>query len=157
MRHPILPIVMDVHGHHSQVAPPHSFINALEFPSVRHLANYLQELDRNDTLYNEYFWWKDHYRVRNGIYHEGLHYKTFCNLCAALHDASRTSRHQVYESMRSWWESGSDCRSVHYSMDDTEKRHYTRHPPFCFPSNLCLESRASQFVSEDIYEFGSYE
>lgn len=145
LRHPIVPIVMDVHGVHSRTAPPHSFINALDFPSVRHLADYLMELDRNDDLYNEYFWWKDHYRVRNGIYHEGLQYKTFCSLCAALHDPSRQTQHQVYESMRSWWESGSDCRSVHFP-EDGEKRHYTRHPPFCSPSKLCHKSRASQFV-----------
>lgn len=147
MRHPILPIVMDVHGHHSQAAPPHSFINALDFPSVRDLADYLFKLDKNDTLYNSYFWWKDHYRVRNAVPYEGLHYKTFCNLCAALHDPNRTAQYKAYESMRNWWESSSDCRSVHFSKDN-RKRHYTRHPPFCSPSTLCLPARASQFVSD---------
>ena len=53
MDHPIVPIVMDAHGHHARAAPVHSFINALDFPTVRDLADYLIQLDRNDSLYNE--------------------------------------------------------------------------------------------------------
>ena len=37
------------------IAPPHSYINALDFPNVKNLAEYLKYLDNNDTAYNEYF------------------------------------------------------------------------------------------------------
>ena len=39
---------MDPHGSHAKVAPPHSFINVLDFLSIRHLADYLEKLDKND-------------------------------------------------------------------------------------------------------------
>ena len=59
--------IMDPHGSHAKVAPPHSFINVCDFLSIRHLADYLKKLDKKDTLYNEYFWWKKHYKIRNAV------------------------------------------------------------------------------------------
>ena len=57
-------VITIVYGgaNYSQLAPPHSYINALDY-TPEQLAEYLKVLDNNDTLYNEYFWWKDHYRV----------------------------------------------------------------------------------------------
>ena len=65
MHHNIIPIVFDFHGHHAKLALPHSYINAAQFPSVRHLIDYLHLLHKNNTLYNEYFWWKKHYVIRD--------------------------------------------------------------------------------------------
>lgn len=113
LSHWIIPIVTDAHGHHARYAPPHSYINTRDFPSVRHLADYLILLDRNDAMYNEYFWWKEHYRIRNGVLEEGLHYRTFCNLCAALHDPARHSNSgrvkSIYGDMKKWWKDESKC------------------------------------------------
>ncbi|KAA0197302.1 hypothetical protein HAZT_HAZT006526 [Hyalella azteca] len=53
-RYDILPVVYGL-GAYEETAPPHSFINVFDFPSVRHLADYLIYLDKNDTAYNEYF------------------------------------------------------------------------------------------------------
>ncbi len=53
MHHPIIPIVVDVHGHHKKIAPPHSYINAADFNDVKELADYLILLDKNETLYNQ--------------------------------------------------------------------------------------------------------
>ncbi|XP_018013214.1 alpha-(1,3)-fucosyltransferase C-like [Hyalella azteca] len=53
-RYDILPVVFGL-GAYEVVAPPHSFINAFDFPSIRHLADYLIYLDKNNTAYNEYF------------------------------------------------------------------------------------------------------
>lgn len=55
MRQPIILVLIDDHSNNARAAPPHSYVNALDFPLVRHLADYLKELDRNDNLYNEYF------------------------------------------------------------------------------------------------------
>ena len=43
------------------------------------IAEYLQKLDENDDLYNEYFKWKG-----TG---EFIDTKFFCRLCALLHDS----------------------------------------------------------------------
>ena len=121
MEYPMIPIVMDTHGHHARAAPAHSFINVLDFPTVRDLASYLIQLDRNDTLYNEYFWWKRHFRVRNANLYDGLHYRTFCSLCAALHDASvkdsMRSHNKVYDDIEEWWKDMADCKSVGVKND----------------------------------------
>ena len=48
----------------SLVAPPHSYINSLDFPSVSSLATYLAKVSSDDSLYASYFWWKEFYQVR---------------------------------------------------------------------------------------------
>jgi len=105
---------VDPHGSHAKVAPPHSFINVLDFPSIRDLADYLIKLDKNDAMYNEYFWWKKHYKVRNGMLYSGLHYRTYCSLCAALHNPSHRSDIQVYWNMKTWWKDKSDCKTLKF-------------------------------------------
>jgi len=56
----IVPIVYGA-GNYEAIAPPHSYIDALKYTPVQ-LAHYLDLLDKNDTLYNEYFWWKPYYK-----------------------------------------------------------------------------------------------
>ena len=104
-------VVMDAHGNHAKAAPPHSYINALDFPSIRHLADYLIELDRNDHLYNEYFWWKEHFTVRNSLL-SGMFYKNFCSLCAALHNPPAQSVQKVYEDVIAWWVDDARCQKA---------------------------------------------
>ena len=126
---------MDAHGHHARAAPAHSFINALDFPTVRDLADYLIQLDKNDTLYNEYFWWKKHYRVRNSNPFRHHQYKTFCSLCAALHDPSLTSsfrsspQPKVYDDMKVWWKDSADCKTVVLRNDENATISVVQ-PPF---------------------------
>lgn len=119
------------------MAPPHSFINALDFPTVRALADYMIKLDRDDRLYNQYFWWKDYYEIRNGVLYSGLHYKTFCSLCAALHDPHLHSHQKQpkggsYKDLKSWWRDDSDCKSVVY-----DGMHAVS-PVRCSPAKRCL-------------------
>nr|CAH0099095.1 unnamed protein product [Daphnia galeata] len=64
LRRPIVPIIFGLHDHYDKIAPPHSFINAAKFENMRKLADYLILLDKNDTLYNEYFWWKPFFESR---------------------------------------------------------------------------------------------
>lgn len=61
----VVPIVLSLQGSHYRFSPSHSFINAMDFKSVRKLAEYLVRLDKNDTEYNQYFWWKSHFTIRN--------------------------------------------------------------------------------------------
>ncbi|KAI9559150.1 hypothetical protein GHT06_015939 [Daphnia sinensis] len=103
MNHTILPIVYGVHDSHEKIAPTHSFINAAKFENVKKLADYLILLDKNDTLYNEYFWWKPHFKV---IFSEVT--KGMCRLCAALHD--KNSPPKIYHDMTGWWEKSVPCQ-----------------------------------------------
>ena len=52
----IIPVVISyVDFNDTSLIPPRSAINALDFPSVKELANYMKAVVSNSTLYNEYF------------------------------------------------------------------------------------------------------
>lgn len=104
IKRPILPIVYGVHGYHEKMAPAHSFINAAKFENVKKLAEYLILLDKNDTLYNEYFWWKPLFEVTTTKLNNGM-----CRLCAALHDYHLPRK--IYHDMTEWWEKNATCLS----------------------------------------------
>ncbi|CAL4079498.1 unnamed protein product, partial [Meganyctiphanes norvegica] len=87
----------------SLIAPPHSFINALDFYTVKDLTDYLKYLDQNVTAYNEYFKWKQHYGVVAEINSMKL---SFCSLCAHLNNDNRSSS---YENLHNWW-TNEQCR-----------------------------------------------
>lgn len=59
-------------------APHKSFLHVDNFASPAALAEYLHVLDKDDTLYNEYFQWKG-----TG---EMIDTKFFCRMCSLLHD-----------------------------------------------------------------------
>ena len=46
------------------IAPPHSYINTLDYPTVTALSKRLLEVAADDELYASHFWWKDFYEVR---------------------------------------------------------------------------------------------
>ena len=91
-------------ANYSLLAPPHSYINALDY-TPQELADYLDKLNRNDTLYNEYFWWKDHYKVEVGIEQMARH--AFCDLCRKLHQDEGIV--QIYEDMGPEWSWDTQC------------------------------------------------
>lgn len=62
-RYDVVPITYGG-ANYSAIAPAHSYINALDFPSAGKLVEKLKELQENDERYAEYFWWKDFYEVR---------------------------------------------------------------------------------------------
>lgn len=43
---------------YARSAPDHSYIHVDDFESPKELAEYLDKLDKNDDLYNEYFKWR---------------------------------------------------------------------------------------------------
>ena len=84
----IVPIVMGG-ADYKKIAIPGSYINVLDFPSVKALADYLLYLDKNSTTYNEYFSWKRKYKL-GGVLQNGLdgNYHWMCDLCALAKNAS---------------------------------------------------------------------
>ncbi|KZS21061.1 Alpha--fucosyltransferase C [Daphnia magna] len=98
----LVPIVLGG-ANYSMIAPKHSYINALDY-SPRQLAEYLKEIDQDDSLYAEFFWWKPFYRVVN-LYQTNK--ESFCNLCAALHETPAEKR--VAKGLQKWYFEGSHC------------------------------------------------
>ena len=99
----IVPVVLGG-ANYSSIAPPHSYINALDY-TPRQLAEYLTILDRNDTLYAEYFWWKPHYRVK---LMDNLMKVWLCNFCEALHSLP-FNRTTVVTNPKKWFVDDSNC------------------------------------------------
>lgn len=81
----IVPVVFGG-ANYTKIAPQHSFIDARKY-QPRQLANYLKMLDKNETLYNQYFWWKEYYTVKSGI--AQMARQGFCDLCKKLHQNQR--------------------------------------------------------------------
>ncbi len=92
------------------LAPPHSSVNALAFPSAKKLVSHLRMLQENDAKYAEYFWWKDFYEVRSS---HGDRAQAYCDLCRKLNDPDEPPK--VYEDMFKWWVSDSHCKKLRTS------------------------------------------
>ena len=102
----IVPIVMGG-ADYKEIAIPGSYINVLDFPSVKALADYLLYLDKNNTAYNEYFGWKTKHKVGGVLRGDRAgNYPWGCDLCARANDASVKSK--VYEHLENFW-SGRQC------------------------------------------------
>lgn len=96
-------IVPVVYGgaEYTKFAPPHSYINAEDFKTVKDLADYLKFLDGNLEEYRKYFWWKKFYK-RTKI-------SPFCQLCLKLNNPSEREKVQYYNDIQEWWY-GHACR-----------------------------------------------
>lgn len=81
-----------------RVAPPHSYIHVEDFSGPAELAEYLHILDKNDTLFNSYFQWKN-----SG---EFINTRFWCRLCALLHAPVVP---KVYTDIQTWWAGKGTC------------------------------------------------
>ena len=102
LAHHLVPIVYG-RVNYSRLAPPHSYIDAMQY-TPRQLARYLHKLVNNDTLYNEFFWWKEHYTVEAGM--EQMVQHGFCDLCQKLHEDTTV---KVYDGIKSLWGWQTQC------------------------------------------------
>lgn len=67
----------------SRLAIPGSFIDPFDFENPKKLANHLQELTKNDTMFNSYFKWKTEWK----LYGLGRGCEEFmCHICTKLHE-----------------------------------------------------------------------
>ena len=79
----LVPIVLGG-ADYAKIAPPHSFINALDYQDPKDLANYLNYLISNKTAYNEYFQWTSHFNVYKNT--DENFSRAMCQACAALNE-----------------------------------------------------------------------
>jgi len=59
----VIPVVLNG-ANMDHAAPPHSYINVQDFQSTKELAEYLHQVNNNDTLFASYFWWRNFYTVK---------------------------------------------------------------------------------------------
>ncbi|XP_066953047.1 alpha-(1,3)-fucosyltransferase C-like isoform X1 [Macrobrachium rosenbergii] len=102
LRFYVVPVVYGF-GNYFALAPPHSYINALDFPSAEALANYLLYLDKNDTAYNEYFRWKPYHHFPTNWDKRMNHW---CELCRRLHTDNEPKTYHLLD----WFVKKSHCR-----------------------------------------------
>ena len=102
-----VPVVMGG-AHYSQYAPPHSYIQALDYKSPKELADYLIHLEKNRKLYAHYFEWRKHFKV------ETRPDDSWCQLCAKLNDKSLP--HKSYENISKWWYDTYPCENVTFQF-----------------------------------------
>uniref|UniRef100_T1K425 Fucosyltransferase n=1 Tax=Tetranychus urticae TaxID=32264 RepID=T1K425_TETUR len=101
LNHSVIPITMGAHPEdYKRSAPANSFIHVDDFPSPHQLAQYLDQLDANDTLFNQYFTWKGSGEFINTYF--------WCRLCAMLHAPIKPKN---YDNLANWWYPSSICNS----------------------------------------------
>ena len=87
---------------------PGSYINIMDFKSLKDVANYINYLDKNDTAYNEYFAWKQEYKVWHPVVGDWpFESYWMCILCEMLHDESLPNK--VYHKLSDFWDQQTDC------------------------------------------------
>lgn len=95
----MIPVVLGGANYDPMVAVPGSYINVLDFKSIKNLADYLEFLDKNDTEYNRYFEWKKNYKIGNPECWT-------CNICAAASNPTLPTK--VYD-LSTFWGVNTTC------------------------------------------------
>jgi hypothetical protein len=81
-------------ANYSAHLPPSSFIDVASFDTLRHLAEYLMELDRNWTAYAQYYDWRTRYQCGGSA-------SSLLDFCERAH-ALRHVRREHCESCEAW-------------------------------------------------------
>jgi alpha-1,3-fucosyltransferase len=101
-----IPIVLG-QANYTRIAPPHSYINVLEYETLDELVAYIQKVNTNHSLYLSYFWWRDYYQVRAS--REECAAQAFCELCGKLWaDPIPKS----YPNFLAWWKQDANVGGV---------------------------------------------
>ena len=97
----VVPVILsDVDVNDRSTIPPGSVINALDFPTVKELAEYMKKVGSNSTLYNEYFRWHSKYTIGSG--------GDWCKLCRKL--ITDRNSHKVYKDIGKWYSAKQRCK-----------------------------------------------
>ncbi len=83
---------------YENVLPSNSYLDVKNFTSIRKLGEFLNVLNANDTLYNQYFAWRQAYRKPVP---DDWKRSQLCKLCAKLNEPNRPSK--TYADIVTWW------------------------------------------------------
>ena len=120
--YPIIPLVTDARDNYAKAAPPRSYINLLDFSTVKALADNLIRLYKNPRLYNEYFVWKKYFKASSAGENGLATMNHLCNLCAALHETIKhpkdvtNHKYSYKDNIADWWKPGCTRLSPEFSM-----------------------------------------
>ena len=98
----VVPVVMGG-ANYTELAIPGSYINVMDFKTVKQLGEYLLYLDKNNTAYNEYFSWRLKYKV--SINHIDT---SLCSICKWFVSKSQLQS-KVYDDLTSYWVKEAKC------------------------------------------------
>lgn len=96
----LVPVVLGG-GDYVSVAPPGSYINALDFRSPAELGEYLKRVAGDPEWYESFFLWKNHFKLK--YEHLG------CKLCSKLHSDIASGRTFTYNKFRKWFLEDARC------------------------------------------------
>ena len=103
----MIPVVLGGLSKHDyeKIAPPHSFLHVDDFKSPEHLMKELQVIAKDSELFNSYFWWRHHYRVKVNILCCPSHEWTYpaCQLCDILNSNDTTTTKNNYDNLTAFW------------------------------------------------------
>ena len=92
---------------YQSLAPKHSYINARDFSSPKHLSEYLNSVSNNKSLYNSYLVWKRKQCIRS------RNHLQFCVLCEKLNQMISVSNENQNQTKRrdliEWWYDQAKC------------------------------------------------
>ena len=102
LTHQLVPVAMNkANLNNVHVAPPGSYINALEFRNAKELADYMITVSSYSTLYNSFFKWHSRYNV---LFVTGK--ELFCDACHRLYTDTDTN---IYNDFFSWYGTETNC------------------------------------------------
>ena len=105
LRYGMVPVVYGYGPSYDEVAPKGSYINALDFPSPKHLANYLHHLHTHPQEYLRYFSWRKRFRlptVDEVLIGDSIGKNFCCRLCEKLHKTDLKTERKWYSSPGNW-------------------------------------------------------
>ena len=91
---------------YARLAPPGSYINVMDFSSVRDLVDYLRMVHESDEKFASHLLIKDYYHIDK----DNLFRLAFCQLCSKLHSSSEPPK--SYGNLTKWWLDDSRCRTL---------------------------------------------
>jgi len=107
----VVPVVMGG-ANYSKLAVPRSYINVVDFKTVKELAEYLHYLDKNSTAYNEYFKWRLKYKVTPNSCN-----LRFCDICGGF-DPEKPPKPKVYNDLTDFWKKKGRCDQKNQVIED---------------------------------------
>lgn len=108
MNYFIIPVVYNAAENH-KFLPPNSYLNVLDYATIKELTDHMQYLADHPEEYIKYFWWKEFYYVRSGY--------NFCDLCVKLHEMELTERRQYYRDLDAWYRNGACIETPHIPLE----------------------------------------
>ena len=108
LRFDIVPVVYG-DGAYETYIPKSGYINAFDFVSAKHLADYLIYLDRNNTAYNSYFKWKKYIKFID----DGPRNGQICEMCIRLNlDSHLGVKKSIITDMKKFWSVENNCKNT---------------------------------------------